>query len=438
MSELKRSKSNISINSNIVTLENLNDINENLFRKTTPKGKLFRGPNWTAYNKENLGSIPRQIEKTLVEDKKGLSKIGFSTQTERFFPKFNNEKNNPGPGSYNVSQDLDFTRTNTSFYSSKGFGNGFISQSERFNDSNLYYSKYAPGPGQYQPQETKTIVHDINKKLLAKSLYNNKKTQSLKVKKDFPGPGSYNPIYNTFDALWNYNNNNIKEKKEDAVFKSTVPKFFKMKEVNFPGPGKYYKDEYYIDINEKNKPQTQSYFFKEPHKKKVDMLEKYEIKTKQNPEDAKFKLMDKKGKIYNTLQQNSDFDFLQSIKAGFNNPLAITKKDLYKLRNKTFMKDNIKRSDSKNENYIMANGGLSNDQGMEYIHKILHKPQKPDLFELSSPRWKKNEYEFKVPGPAYYHPRNQPKTLSFNRNNIDFIVTPGVCNEQDDDPIYDS
>ena len=168
------------------------------------------------------------------------------------------------------------------------------------------------------------------------------------------------------------------------------------------------------------------------------MLEKYEIKTKQNPEDAKFKLMDKKGKIYNTLQQNSDFDFLQSIKAGFNNPLAITKKDLYKLRNKTFMKDNIKRSDSKNENYIMANGGLSNDQGMEYIHKILHKPQKPDLFELSSPRWKKNEYEFKVPGPAYYHPRNQPKTLSFNRNNIDFIVTPGVCNEQDDDPIYDS
>ena len=102
------------------------------------------------------------------------------------------------------------------------------------------------------------------------------------------------------------------------------------------------------------------------------------------------------------------------------------------------MIDNIKRSDSKNENYIMANGGLSNDQGMEYIHKILHKPQKPDLFELSSPRWKKNEYEFKVPGPAYYHPRNQPKTLSFNRNNIDFIVTPGVCNEQDDDPIYDS
>jgi hypothetical protein len=60
------------------------------------------------------------------------------------------------------------------------------------------------------------------------------------------------------------------------------------------------------------------------------------------------------------------------------------------------------------------------------------------LFELSSPRWKKSEYEFKVPGPAYYHPWNQPKTLSFNRNNVDFIVTPGVCNEQDDDPIYDS
>ena len=29
--------------------------------------------------------------------------------------------------------------------------------------------------GQYQPQNVKTITHEINKKLLAKSLYNNKK-----------------------------------------------------------------------------------------------------------------------------------------------------------------------------------------------------------------------------------------------------------------------
>ena len=37
----------------------------------------------------------------------------------------------------------------------------------------------------------------------------------------------------------------------------------------------------------------------------------------------------------------------------------------------------------------MANAGLSNVQGVEYIHIILHIPQKPDLFKLSSFRWKK-------------------------------------------------
>ena len=68
--ELKRSLTDITVNSNVVSLENLNDVNESVFQKTTKKGKLFKGPNWTAYNKENLGSIPRNIEKSLVEDKK--------------------------------------------------------------------------------------------------------------------------------------------------------------------------------------------------------------------------------------------------------------------------------------------------------------------------------------------------------------------------------
>ena len=56
---------------------------------------------------------------------------------------------------------MDFTRISTSFYSSKGFGNGFVSQTERFNDSNLFYSKYTPGPGDYQPQKRGSIVDDV-------------------------------------------------------------------------------------------------------------------------------------------------------------------------------------------------------------------------------------------------------------------------------------
>ena len=45
---------------------------------------------------------------------------------------------------------------------------------------------------------------------------------------------------------------------------------------------------------------------------------------------------------------------------------------------------------------------------------------------------KKNDKEFKNPGPAYYNPKTQYKVLSFNRNNEDFIVTPGFLNEKGD------
>ena len=77
---------------NIVSLENLNEIYKDLFRKTTTttttsKGKVFKGSNWTAYNKENLGSIPQKIEKALIKDKKNTSKIGFSSTSKRFFQK---------------------------------------------------------------------------------------------------------------------------------------------------------------------------------------------------------------------------------------------------------------------------------------------------------------------------------------------------------------
>ena len=423
---LKHSNTDLSLASNVVTLDNMNEFGDNFFRKTQHKGKLFKGPNWTAYNKENLGSIPRTVEKALVEDKKGMTKVGFSTQTERFFPKPESAKQCPGPGTYNISGDMDFTRTSTSFYSSKGFGNGFVSTSERFNDSNLYYSKYLPGPGEYQPQKFCSITDDVNKMLLAKSLYNNKKTRSLKVKEKSPGPGHYNPIMDTFDLKWKIN----KYKGEDAVFKSIVPRFKKRKGLNVPGPGKYFKDEYFIDYNDKNKPKTVSHFFRKPQEKKVDSLKKFDIKTKQNPEDAKFKLGTKKGTIINSINVN-DYDFIKS-------QYAITKKDIYKIRNKAFIHGNIaKETNLYERQLIMANGGISNDNGMEYIHKILKKPEKPDIFQLYSPRWKKNELELKVPGPAYYHPKNQPKTLSFNKNNVDFIVTPGVANPDADNPLAD-
>ena len=413
--KLKHSNSELLMASNIITLDNLNELRDEFFPKKNNKGKLFKGPNWTAYYKENLGSIPRTVEKALVEDKKTIVKIGFSTKSERFFRKLDTSTQGPGPGAYNISGDMDFTKTSTSFYSSKGFGNGFVSQSQRFNDSNLYYSKYSPGPGDYQPQKRGSISDNINKMLLLKSLYCNKKTRSLKAKNENPGPGHYNPMKNTFDLKKEIN----KYKGEDAVFQSIVPRFMQRKGLEVPGPGRYFKDEYYIDYNGKNKPKINSYFFKNPTKKKVDLLKKYEIKTKQEKEDAKFKLISNKPK---------------------DGAINITTKDIYRIRNNGFLFGNTeKQSTSYDQQIIMTNGGISNGQGMEYIHRIIHRSEKPNILYLYAPRWKKDELAFKVPGPAYYHPKNQPKALSFNNANKKyFIVTPGAINSKADNLINDS
>ena len=154
-------------------------------------------------------------------------------------------------------------------------------------------------------------------------------------------------------------------------------------------------------------------------------MQKYDIKTKQEKEDARFKLIAQKGnKIYNSVGN-----------------IGITAKDIYKIRNKGFLYGNTmgKEPTLYEQQLIMANGGISSEQGMEYIHRIIHRPEKPGIFQLYSPRWKKNELALKVPGPAYYHPKIQPKALSFNNaDKTHFIVTPGAINPKADNPIDDT
>ena len=405
---------------NIVSLENLNEIYKDLFRKTTTttttsKGKVFKGSNWTAYNKENLGSIPQKIEKALIKDKKNTSKIGFSSTSKRFFQK---KEKNPGPGSYNISKAM--THTSTSFHSNKEFGNSFISKSDRFNNSSLFYSKYTPGPGEYEKENIGSLAYNVSKSLRGKSLYNSKKNQSMKKRLLTPGPGHYN-IDNDFK--WN-------KFYKSSVFVSKVPRFKKKEDNKIPDPGKYYKDEYFVDIKDKynNNDGKESFYFRKAKEKQVDLLKKYKIQTEQKPNDAKFKLQNKKCKIYNI--HNDLF-----------NPFTLNKQDIFIYKTKTFTKEIPKKEDNEEKNkYLMTSSGLSNnfiDNSMEYIHKILHKNKKPDIFKLNAPRWKKDDNEFKNPGPAYYHPKTQYKVLSFNRNNEDFIVSSGHLNEKGDNIFED-
>ena len=46
---------------------------------------------------------------------------------------------------------------------------------------------------------------------------------------------------------------------------------------------------------------------------------------------------------------------------------------------------------------------IDQERELEYIKSILGNDNgRPDLFYLSSPRWKEEKYKLKTPGPAYY------------------------------------
>lgn len=257
---------------NIVSLENFEDINENYLLRAPKKGKLRRGPNWTAFNRENLGSIPRRTEKVLLEDR-NKERLGFLTQLERFSIRPQSIKYNyPGPGTYKLHKNFDFTTTSSSFYSSKGFGNGFVSETDRFDNPKEFYEKFYPGPGQYKTDETMSLNSTMSKTLTYKSLYDKSQCKSLKVKTEGPGPGFYDPKPVSPSKIDG----------EYTVFKSNVRRFKKDdNSVSLPGPGNYFQDNDYLKYKQDTKNMnndkfhTTSHFFKMPLPKKQNLLEKY-------------------------------------------------------------------------------------------------------------------------------------------------------------------
>ena len=67
------------------------------------KGRIYRGPNYNAYNRESLGSIPGKQENILVkEGPDGI--VGFSSGNSQRFSKESNLS--PGPGSYEVNKKV--------------------------------------------------------------------------------------------------------------------------------------------------------------------------------------------------------------------------------------------------------------------------------------------------------------------------------------------
>jgi hypothetical protein len=426
-----------NIENNIVSLENIDNLNDKYLLRAPKKGKLLKGPNWTAYNRENLGTIPRKTEKVLIEDKTLKTKLGFTTQEERFTAKSHSVKNMfPGPGTYN--NDKDKLNMTSSSMSSRGYGNGFASMSERFDDPKFYYDKFYPGPGQYNIQSKVSLKNEIDHNIMYKSLYDKTNVKSLKMKQERPGPGFYNPILLTATEI----------RGPLSSFKSNASRFKRDTNSAYPGPGKYFREKKIASAIPKSpkddiKSKTLSYFFRKPSPKKEDPLLRYVAPIKETSvhkkqlshadeiylKERNIQSSDKistQSTFYNTRNAFKTNNNMETVKIN-----GLTKKDLMTMINNKYRARAITQRLSRPENRNQsAHPNLSlkksdfypkhDDLAHKYPERqrnIQSKNSKKPLFELSPPRWTEKQI-IRVPGPAYYNPSTSPKKIDFFNDNI--------------------
>ena len=433
---------------------------KHLFLRVGRPGRLFLQPNYSAFTKTNLGSIPSKIEKTLLKTEESIP-IAIS---------FNKSIPNNTSKTEQIYKD---PRSYTTSYSSKGYGVGFVSQVPRFNYNNKKTN--FPGPGEYSPDKILSLQNNINKSIFGKSIFSEKTSKSLNLLTGFNHNNNYihqdilkrlkkittsNDRYKSIDNDSLNNDNNDKNNKEDNnkgnyFFESKVKKFsgglFNNNNKN-PGPGKYF-----IDINYKIKNQNKkSPEFIEPTKKRESPVKFFGL----NNNDEKkigFGLVDNKknGKIATFWNGppslGFSYDFGKTIKKTkktnysdnnmkydgncmVNIPDYDVSKTLRKLGNMNLKKkspfgeQNKYRSLSEEKNKYKYD---DNKYKYDLIMKDLMKFRRKDFFGLSAPRWDEglfhdNASHFQIPGPAYYQPIFPALKRSFNINQKDFIFTNSV------------
>lgn len=304
--------SKIILTSNAFEEETLPNITSSTNKLSTPPqtflrvgkpGKLFLKPNYTAFTKTNLGSIPSKVEKTLLKTEES---IPITLTLNKYVQKINIPE-----------KEENFTRSFSTSYSSRGYGVGFASKVPRFD-----YNKKViyPGPGDYSPEKRDSMENDINKSIFGKSLFSEKSGKSLQllntnVDKFYTSQEILNLLRKNYNQRYtndinNINNNNKENNntknntstdnnKGSYFFESKVKKFnqgiFNIHNKN-PGPGKYFID---TNFNIKFKDKRSPYFI-EPLIKKEDPLKTYGISS-DNEKKIGFSLIgsNKGGKLSN-------------------------------------------------------------------------------------------------------------------------------------------
>ena len=451
--------------SNIELLQRNNDETDKsnlnstkFFLRTGRPGHLFLKPNYTAFTKTNLGSIPTKLEKTLIKTKTNKPISSFINNTMSSF----NKKKELKPIQ---TEEKDIRKYTTSF-SSKGFGVGFVSKVSRFGES---LSGYEPGPADYSPEKNLTLLSKVENSTFGKSFFKKKTSMSLSCYNNNFTPQTSKRSSTTSKSKNNTDINNsenisLEKNKGSYYFNSTSDRFngsiFGSKNRN-PGPGKYFFDNNNIIVKE---PEKLSSGFVEPKKKMVNPIKFYGL-NKNEKKKLGYNLSNKmkNGKlvyIWKGLQYNNNEELLFNSK-------KINKSNISLANNSTKITSVVSNNNNNSSNlpsiyygdkkskincskteYISISpenaswlnkydeSKIKNNKYENNLKKIL-KYKKKDYFSLSSPRWDQgffhdNATHFQVPGPAYYTPKIQNTKKSFNLNNKDFIYTNSLPFKNDD------
>lgn len=362
---------------------------EAVFKLVSPQGgKVHRGKNWNAYNRQSLGSIPRSSENIIFKEKASQLKLGFESSVERF-SRAAKDSSLPGPGTY---FDSSSKSPNCNLSSKSGFP---FSNSSRFSDYNEFLKKYEPGPGDYTVEKTnKSSIRSIKMKSPQKVTQFHPPAKS-------PGPGEY--IYPEFlPSTFEGKLTKLLKKPSDWKLSSKRPNPFFNQLDKTPGPGEYNLGQPYRKINQKDykisakdKPlgkAEESKNLRYKIKKELDLLPKpqcYDFITHKSSIDMT------RGHRFSSVEPKNSTSKLSTTEENLQNKIL-------SLRRRRIEKE-------------------ISDREAKYKRKVQEELRPFASFISSSPRI--DHPSAKNPGPAYYSPLTGLVRNNFNVNlNRNFIV----------------
>jgi len=368
------------------SLKTINNTNSNLnFQISNSKSnntsqkkskKIFKSI-YTGYSKNSFGSIPYKTENFLITD--NIENKRFNDVKSIFYF---DRLGNPGVGKYNLSKDFNL----------QGWSMKFGGYNSRFKTS----FNEIPGVGDYNIENNKILEKSRNN-IRYKSLFKNTNTSLKKKILDInPDNSNLGPTSTTYTPI--YQDDIIRIKKmynfdsfigRDKYTGIDMP--FSSKK-DYPGPGFYMQNN---DLfGSKNKQLKFSY--EEKDKSEED------LEIQKNPEKAVKKYYNKRDlpnfKLKSRSPKYNDIKIMTFEELQLKN-----KNEKQKLKRINMLEELLKKKPNIESTSTNLKFKIDQERELEYIKSILGNDNgRPDLFYLSSPRWKEEKYKLKTPGPAYY------------------------------------